>query len=152
LRWTFYISAALLAATWSAALPSDAGQGGERHWLAPSDAVKRTNPIAPAGRSIARGQKLYDRHCASCHGVRGAGDGPAGQTLPRKPANLQAKARQHTDGDLAWKIATGRDAMPGWSGMLSEQDIWHVVNYLRSLGKKRVGPQTEVAPDAPAPQ
>ena len=42
-------------------------------------------------------------------------------------------AGQHPDGDFAWKVANGRGAMPAWKEILSERDIWHVVNYIQSL-------------------
>ena len=38
---------------------------------------------------------------------------------------------------LAWKIATGKGAMPGWKGVLTEAQIWHVVNYLKSISSHR---------------
>jgi mono/diheme cytochrome c family protein len=47
-------------------------------------------------------------------------------------------AGHHSDGDLAWKIGNGRGAMPAWKGVLTEREIWHLVNYIKNLpaGKK----------------
>lgn len=43
-------------------------------------------------------------------------------------------ARQHPDSDFAWKIATGRGAMPAWKGILTENQIWDLVNFVQTLG------------------
>jgi len=46
-------------------------------------------------------------------------------------------AGHHPDGDYAWKIANGRGAMPAWSGSLTENQIWDLVNFIQSLGGSR---------------
>jgi mono/diheme cytochrome c family protein len=101
------------------------------HWEAPEDADKRRNPIPADGASLARGRKLFEANCASCHGAGGHGDGPAGTALSPKPSNLAIMAPQHTVGALAWKIAEGRGAMPAWKGVLNTTQIWDLVNYLQ---------------------
>jgi mono/diheme cytochrome c family protein len=45
-------------------------------------------------------------------------------------------AGQHPVGDLAWKIENGRGVMPAWKGILSESQIWDLVNYIKSLGRE----------------
>jgi mono/diheme cytochrome c family protein len=40
----------------------------------------------------------------------------------------------HPAGDLAWKIAEGRGPMPGWKDWFSDTEIWHLVNFIQSLG------------------
>ena len=42
-------------------------------------------------------------------------------------------APHHSDGDLHWKIAKGRGEMPGWEEVLSEEQIWMLVHYMKSL-------------------
>jgi len=101
------------------------------HWMAPEKDAKRPNPIPADKASRARGKKLYKANCASCHGPTGRGDGPAGAALNPRPADLATMAGQHPDGDFAWKIAAGRGAMPAWKAMLSEKQIWDLVNYLQ---------------------
>ncbi len=103
------------------------------HWMAPEDAAKRPNPVPANNASRARGKKLFAANCASCHGAKGIGDGPAGAALNPKPADLTAMAGQHPDGDFAWKIANGRGTMPAWNGRLSEKNIWDLVNFIQSL-------------------
>ncbi len=62
-------------------------------------------------------------------------DGVAVSGLRQKPPDLGKMAYHHPDGDLAWKIAEGRGAMPGWRETLSDEDIWDLVNFIRSLGR-----------------
>jgi mono/diheme cytochrome c family protein len=103
------------------------------HWTAPAEAAERENPVPATPESIAQGQALYGKHCASCHGAQGRGDGPAGAALNPPPANLAVMASQHPAGDLAWKVENGRGAMPAWKQVLSESQIWDLVNYIKSL-------------------
>lgn len=107
---------------------------GDDHWTAPPEQAKRKNPIPKDAASIARGKKIYADYCASCHGVGGRGDGPAGKALNPKPSDLVTMAPQHSAGDLAWKVETGRGPMPPWKGVLSANQIWDVVNYMQSMG------------------
>lgn len=103
------------------------------HWMAPANAAKRINPVQVTPASITRGRQLYVRSCANCHGDQARGDGPASAALTPKPANLRKMAGRHPDGDLAWKIASGRGAMPRWKNMLGKNQIWDLVNYIQSL-------------------
>ena len=103
------------------------------HWMAPEEAAKRPNPVKANNASRARGKKLFAANCASCHGARARGDGPAGAALNPRPADLTAMAGQHPDGDFAWKIANGRGPMPAWNGRLSEKNIWDLVNFIQGL-------------------
>jgi putative copper resistance protein D len=104
--------------------------------------------------SIVDGARLYGEHCAPCHGATGAGDGPAGQGLPRRPADLNAPhTAQHTAGDLFWWLSHGipRGGMPGFGERLTEDQRWDLVNFVRALGARAaagsLGP--EVAPGPP---
>lgn len=111
------------------------------HWMAPAADAKKPNPIKSDPASIDRGKKTYFQNCASCHGAKAKGDGPAGAALNPKPADLTVMAGMHPDGDFAWKIANGRGVMPAWKGTLSEKQIWELVNYIQNLnpgGKKKM--------------
>ena len=110
---------------------------GHGHWMAPPEAARRPNPIARDEASIERRTKLFQAHCVACHGTQGKGDGPAAAALKPKPPNLALMAGHHPDGDLAWKISNGRGAMPGWQGVLSENDIWDLTNFIKSLSHEK---------------
>jgi mono/diheme cytochrome c family protein len=105
------------------------------HWSAPQEAIEKRNPIPASGSSVNRGKRLFQSYCVTCHGPQGRGDGPVGASLIPKPADLTAMAGAHKDGDFAWKIATGRGAMPGWKSVLKENQIWDLVNFIQTLKK-----------------
>jgi mono/diheme cytochrome c family protein len=111
-------------------------------WRVPSWKARQQNPIPPDRPSLAAGLELYQRECLSCHGVAGKGDGPAAGELERSAGDLSSRhAPAQLDGELFWKITIGRTPMPGFKTLLSEEERWHVVNYLRTL---------ENPPDVPA--
>lgn len=87
--------------------------------------------------NVADGAALYEANCASCHGVRGLGDGPAGATLnPKPPAIGDAKTMHDvTPAMMFRKISIGVNgtAMPSFSANLTPEQRWNVVMYLSSL-------------------
>jgi putative copper resistance protein D len=87
--------------------------------------------------SVASGAALFRAHCATCHGPGGRGDGPGGAGLPRLPADLTAPhTAQHTAGDMFWWLTHGIPAggMPPFDGVLSEEERWDLINFIRTLG------------------
>ncbi len=107
------------------------------HWVSPEAATRRVNPIEPSAESVDRGAALFAGNCASCHGQKADGSGPAGVALNPRPPDLRRMSGVHPDGDFAWKIANGRGAMPAWKGTLREDQIWDVTNYIQSLSAGR---------------
>jgi mono/diheme cytochrome c family protein len=103
------------------------------HWQAPPKEAARKNPIPADKDSVDRGALLYQTHCAMCHGEQGLGDGPAGATLDPRPTDLSHAAAHHKDGDIAWKIAIGKGAMPGSKGVLTEAQVWDLVNFIKTF-------------------
>ena len=105
-------------------------------WLAPASAKKIKNPYSGKS-SISKGKSIYKTRCTVCHGEKGKGDGPAGKALnPPAADHSSALVQGQTDGELFWKVSEGRGPMVGWKLILSEEDRWHVVNYLRTLKEK----------------
>lgn len=102
------------------------------HWAAPEE-KERKNPVAVSAASILRGETMYLRDCAGCHGPRGDGKGPDADGIEPPPTNLAAMAGHHADGDLAWKIRKGKGPMPAWEELFTEDEIWDLVNYIQSL-------------------
>jgi mono/diheme cytochrome c family protein len=108
----------------------------------PAEYTGKTNPAPDDAASIDRGQKVYTSNCQTCHGQKGLGEGSTGSVL-QPPASPIAQTSQTLPDDyLFWRISEGgaqepfNSAMPSWKNILSEQDIWDVINYVRSLGKK----------------
>jgi len=103
-------------------------------WEAPAMEKGKKNPLQADAAAVAKGKKVADVNCVSCHGAKGKGDGAAAAALNPKPADWTSKKVQaESDGELFWKISTGRGAMPSWK-FLPENDRWALVRYLRSLG------------------
>jgi mono/diheme cytochrome c family protein len=99
----------------------------------------KVSPLAPSDDDLTNGRTQFERHCVSCHGATGAGDGEAGAALDPAPANLARASRLPiaTDAYLYWTIAEGGmpvgSAMPPFKAVLTENEIWQVVAYLRTL-------------------
>jgi len=102
----------------------------------PEEAEAVVNPVPATEASIAAGSLVFQTNCAVCHGESGAGDGPAAAALDPKPANLGADHVQaNSDGALFYIITNGRTgtAMPPWESILTEQQRWEVVNFVRTV-------------------
>lgn len=111
-------------------------------WELPEDADKTKNPVAASAESIEKGKALYfdqtKGNCVFCHGDTGTGNEANMPRLRRKPADLTNKERlsAQTDGELFWKITKGiTGIMPGREKKMTEEERWHVVNYVRTLSK-----------------
>lgn len=112
-------------------------------WNIPEDADKTKNPIEATEDSVAKGKELYlarKGNCIFCHGETGAGNEENLPQLRRKPADLSNKERMSkiSDGEVFWKISLGIPGiMPGRDKTLTEEERWHVVNYVRTLAKEK---------------
>jgi cytochrome c553 len=114
----------------------DEGEHMEDDHGVPEEAAEVPNPVEASEDSVAQGANLYATNCAVCHGEDGEGDGPTAETLDPKPANLHEDHVQGlTDGALFHIITHGRSdtGMPAWENQLSEEERWHVVNFLRTF-------------------
>jgi mono/diheme cytochrome c family protein len=107
-------------------------------WKAPERAARRKNPIPADEKSIEAGRAVYTKECYSCHGAAGKGDGPAAIALERSPGDLSSpKMWEQTDGALFWKISTGKKPMASFETILTEEQRWNVVNYIRTLAPRQ---------------
>lgn len=90
------------------------------------------NPLRRGGL-LARGDTLYGWYCATCHGQRGAGDGPVGPRLAA-PSLLTERAGGYSDGYLYAMVRYGRGVMGRYGDKIwRAEDRWAVVNYVRAL-------------------
>ena len=98
------------------------------------------NPVPRDSHSVQLGKTLYARQCQSCHGARGKGDGPAAGRLNVEVTDLtDADVQLQTDGQLFTTITKGSKPMPAYRKLLTEEQRWHVVNYLRTAFGKNAG-------------
>jgi mono/diheme cytochrome c family protein len=104
-------------------------------WTAPDAEKGKKSPVASSAKVVDQGKKVAQANCVPCHGSSGKGDGAAAAALNPKPADWTSKKVQdESDGELFWKISTGRGAMPSWKH-LPENDRWALVQYIRTLKK-----------------
>jgi mono/diheme cytochrome c family protein len=99
----------------------------------PAQFAGKTNPLGP--ESAAAGAILFNNNCSACHGPQGHGDGPAGASLDPTPKNLPELSAVVGDDYLFWRISKGKDgtSMPAWNGVLTDEQIWQVISYIRTL-------------------
>ena len=113
-------------------------QGVAKDTLAEIPLIQRTNPVLPTSDSIAQGEADYIESCLLCHGSTGLGDGPVGVTLIPRPANLAVHMVPgvHSDGQILEWVSNGfpNSSMPAFSGTYDEEQLWHLINYIRTFG------------------
>lgn len=99
----------------------------------PPEYIGLTNPLG--ADAAERGAATFQSTCASCHGEEGYGDGVASASLNPPPKNLVELKAQVGDDYLYWKISEGDlgTAMLAWKGILTEEQIWEVVTFIRTL-------------------
>ncbi len=107
------------------------------------------NPVPPTDQSLARGQVLFNRACAPCHGESGIGaEAYIVEVHPLLAAYDLAGAQVagYTDGYIYGMIRVGRGVMPAYGHQISHFDRWHIVNYVRQLqAQAGVGPSADAA-------
>ena len=106
-------------------------------WKAPARAARRKNPVPADEKSLAQGKAAYAAQCLSCHGPAGHGDGTAAKDLNPKPRDLSTPAiQEQSDGSIFWKLTEGKKPMPTFEKLLTEEQRWCVINYVRTLATK----------------
>ena len=103
-----------------------------------SNRPARADPARPtlASAPADRGRTLYAKHCASCHGPTGRGDGEAGHDLDPQPSNLHdPDVAEAPATKLFRQITRGRRPMPSFARLLGEDDRWAVVAFVKSMNE-----------------
>lgn len=108
----------------------------------PPDASKLPNPVKPTAASLAAGKKSYGFDCAMCHGKDGDGKGDLAADMKLKLVDYRdpASLKDMTDGDLFYIIKNGKGEMTGEGDRSKPEEIWNLVNYVRSLAQKNFTP------------
>ncbi|MDO8530840.1 MAG: FixH family protein [Dehalococcoidia bacterium] len=132
--WTILaglVLVAMAAASWANAFARDV----QSITSSPALLAPGGNPVASTPASVAIGQRLYQANCAQCHGVTGRSDGPEAPGLALRPADLQLHVPLHSDSQLFYFISEGLFGTPmlPFKDKLSDEERWHLVNYLRSM-------------------
>lgn len=128
LKILFISTAALLLSAALVAQP--------KPWVVPANFKTMKNPVATGDVSTKAGLALYTKNCASCHGKTGLGDGVKARALKDFPGDFsKADFQNQNDGEHFFKTKTGRGEMPKYEGKLADNDIWNIVNYMRTFKK-----------------
>jgi mono/diheme cytochrome c family protein len=128
----------------------------ERHMMQPLVPVDKLvearalkSPLPNSQEIVAKGKAIYDGKggCFNCHGTEGGGNGPAAAKMNPAPRNFRHHGfwRHRTEGELFWVIKHGSPgtAMIGFGPVLSDEEIWSVIQYERTFsgghGQGRMG-------------
>jgi len=107
-----------------------------KHWVLVHDRNEK-NPLAPTPENIANGKDIFAHYCVACHGLDGQNTGVpfAGAMSPPVPSLDSPSVQSYTDGQLKWVIENGifPSGMPASKGILTDEDIWSAVLYIRHL-------------------
>ncbi len=106
-------------------------------WIVPDKYQKMDNPYTDAADEEKIGRILYSKHCKSCHGTKGKGDGKKADTVDTPIGDFtDASFKEQTDGELYYKTFFGRDDMPSFKKKITdEEEKWLIVNYIKKLSK-----------------
>jgi mono/diheme cytochrome c family protein len=110
-------------------------------------APKQANPFQPTMDNIMDGSMIYDKNCAMCHGNLKEPNSPLRRNFYPPVPQLMSSTPDDPDGNLFYVIKYGvrYSAMPGWDGVLSDDDIWKTVIFLKNSGQMK----TEAPPQNP---
>jgi mono/diheme cytochrome c family protein len=100
------------------------------------------NPVADTEDAVRMGADHFQHHCHLCHGLDGQNSGvPFAEKMSPAAADLASRrVQQYKDGQLKGIIDNGIrfSGMPGWKGVLDDDEMWHIVRYIRHLPTRGV--------------
>jgi mono/diheme cytochrome c family protein len=98
---------------------------------------KQKNPLPYSAETLADGKEAFSHYCVACHGLDGQNTGVpfADNISPPIPRLASQEVQTYTDGQLKWILDFGiwPSGMPASRGMLSDEELWSIVAYLRHL-------------------
>ena len=142
----------LLSVSVALLLTMQAAARAERHMMEPrvptdklAEARALISPLPNSAETIEKGRGLYQGRgtCFNCHGIAGDGDGPASAGLDPAPRNFHHHGfwRHRKEGELFWVIKHGSPgtSMIGFGGVLSDEEIWALIQYERTFARRHNG-------------
>lgn len=118
----------------------------------PVQAAKTPNPVKSGPESLGRAKKWWTLDCEMCHNKNGDGKGETAKDMKLTMVDLSdpATLKERTDGEIYWIIKNGHNDMPAEGTRISTEQGWDLVNYVRSLAKKKDAeprPESEAKPE-----
>lgn len=127
----------ILSLTWGNQLVF--GQAAKK-WVAPESASESKNPYKDNAEVIPEAKKLFTAMCVVCHGETGRGNGKASVAIMPHPANfLSIDVESESDGAIFWKLTNGNPPMAPYKTMLTDEQRWKLVTYIRKLEENDKG-------------
>ena len=130
-----------------------------KHWVFVRNKEAK-NPVSPTPENVADGKTTFSHYCVACHGLDGQNTGVpfADNMSPPVPSLASTNVQSYTDGQLKWVIDNGifPSGMPASRGILTDDEIWSIVVYIRhlppagSLGEPTLYSGADADGDAPA--
>lgn len=110
----------------------------QQEWKVPEEKKKKASSFTFTQQTNAEGEAIFMKNCKSCHGEPGKANFAKMTPVPGDVST--ERFQKQLDGDLFFKITTGRAIMPSFKNVLGEEDRWKLVGYIRSFNKAYVQP------------
>ena len=107
-------------------------------WIVPDEAKAKVSPVQFTPERVKGGDAVFQKNCKSCHGDPGKQNWIKLVPPPGDPAS--ADFQKQTDGEMFFKITAGKVPMPTFGTILSDEERWQVISYIRSFNKTYVQP------------
>ena len=108
-------------------------------WVVPDEAKSKVCSFKFTPETVKSGENVFQRNCKSCHGDPGKQNWAKIVPPPGDPAS--ANFQKQTDGEMFFRITTGRMPMPQFGNILSEEERWLVISFIRSFNPGYIQPE-----------
>ena len=104
-------------------------------WEIPEKYKKMENPYAANADCLEYGEELYDKHCKSCHGDEGFGDGRKAAVLDTPMPDITTdEYKEQLPGVKYYQSFIGRKDMPNFESKIKDEEArWCIINYMDSF-------------------
>ena len=107
-------------------------------WVVPEEARQKVCSFQFTPEMVKAGENIFQRNCKSCHGDPGKQNWAKIVPPPGDPAS--AEFQKQTDGEMFYRITTGKIPMPQFGNILSDEERWQVISFLRSFNSAYIQP------------
>jgi len=109
-----------------------------QEWKVPANKKKKVSSLKFSEETTKKGESLFNTNCQSCHGNPGKKNFANLTPSPGDPAS--ADYQDQTDGEMFYKVTVGKLPMPSFKSILTEEDRWSIISFIRSFNKNYVQP------------